>query len=291
MTKARKAFEIKASITNRSKNIQRYFNELNHNIDTTPISKELELELIAKAQNGCDKSTEKLVHSNLRFVVSFAKSFCKGNVAFQLEDLIQEANIGLLYSIKNYNLEKYNYKLFSYGVFWMRQKITNSLEKNMNAIRIPSNGVKESALLSKTKDAFLSEFEREPTIEELELITKCPIEKIRNLKAVSYTGSLDQPLGDEVGCGTRIDRISVEDKNFNSMDGLKIMLMPYLNELKDRQRYVLKALFGIDRSKATIQGCADELGLTRERIKQLKKSSLEKLRNLMGNNNELISFL
>lgn len=288
----RRAFKIKVSITNRSENMQRYFNELNHNIDSTPIDKSQERQLIRKAQSGCTKSRDKLVHANLRFVVSYAKSFYRGNVAFQLEDLIQEANIGLLNAIKLYDLDKYNYKLFSYGVYWMLQAITNSLDKNMNVIRIPSNGVKDSHKISKGRDLFLSVNEREASDSELHELTGCSPDKVVNLGRVSYTASLDKPLSDEIGAGTTIDRVAVEDRSFESFDSLYNCLLPYVDKLKERQKYVLKAVFGFGRDKVTIHSCAQELGLTRERTRQLKNIAIKNLRAIVGeNNSELMSFL
>lgn len=270
----------------------KYLNDLSSTFDTKPIPRELERELIEKAQKGCAHSRDRLVHANLRFVVSYAKIFYKNNPVIQMEDLVQEANIGLLKAISAYDL-KYDFKLITYARFWMFAKVTTNIQKNMNVIRLSSNGIKENAIIKDAQDLFFQTNERFATDEELAQLTDIPIEKIRSFSKISYTKSLNQQVSNQ-NQQSNTEKLDVlpsgESSIEDTIDSLTAVVGRYLNKLDKRTSTLLKYRFGIGCHFKNRLSRAKILGLTPERARQLEIKGLETLKEMMGSSDEMKLF-
>jgi len=270
---------ISQSITNRdSKTLEKYFNEVSKEDLLTP---EQEVELARRIKYGDRRALEKLVRANLRFVVSVAKQYQHSKVP--LNDLINEGNIGLVKAAQKFDETK-GFKFISYAVWWIRQSIMQALADNSRFIRIPVNKV---GALSKIKDAAIimeQRFEREPTAEELADFLNVSVEDIKSATdAVSIHSSLDAPFveGESNSLIDVLENDSADDVagNLEYKGSLRIEIERLLVHLTEREREVIKQYFGIGcESKLSLEDIGSDLGLTRERVRQIKEKALRKLR-------------
>lgn len=271
-----KALTISESITNREA-ITSYLKD----ISKIPLlNKEEELELAHKAKNGDTRAFNKLVTSNLRFVVSVAKQY--QNKGLDLPDLINEGNIGLVKAVKKFDPDK-GYKLISYAVWWIRQSIMMALYDSSRTIRLPLSQVLNISKILKTIKEFEQKSERKPTNEELSKILNIPADKIAKLLEYNTkTISFDTPFSDEEDAGSLIDVIpnknsiktdkilteESEDKNINTI----------LNLLNYREHDVIMMFFGINCRQMSLDDIGHKFGITSERVRQVKEKALSKLR-------------
>jgi len=271
--------KITQSITNRdSKTLEKYFNEVSKEELLTP---EEEVNLARRIKTGDDVALEKLVRANLRFVVSVAKQYQHSKVP--LNDLINEGNLGLVKAAQKFDETK-GFKFISYAVWWIRQSIMQALADHSRFIRIPVNKI---GALSKIKDAVShmeQQYEREPTQEELAEFLGASVDEIKNATdAYSSQSSLDAPF-EEGESNSLLDVIindNADDVNskLENLGSLRIEIDRLLVRLSEREREVIKQFFGLGcESKLSLEDIGNDLGLTRERVRQIKEKALRKLR-------------
>jgi RNA polymerase primary sigma factor len=270
-------------ITNRdSATIEKYFNEISKVELVTP---EEEVELARRIKQGDNVALEKLVTANLRFVVSVAKQYHHSKMP--LNDLINEGNLGLIKAAKMFDETK-GFKFISYAVWWIRQSIMQSLAENSRIVRIPSNKIGELSKISQATSVMEQKFEREPTVEELADFLGIHVDDIKSANTASIRqSSLDAPF-DEGEDGTLLDVLQSTDSEpvngtLDNNASLRIELERLLSTLPEREREVIKQVFGIGYEYTqSLEDIADNLGLTRERVRQIKEKALRKLRANSG---------
>jgi RNA polymerase primary sigma factor len=270
-------------ITNRdSATIEKYFNDISKVELLLP---EEEVELARRIKQGDQIALERLVKANLRFVVSVAKQYHHSKVP--LNDLINEGNLGLIKAAKMYDETK-GFKFISYAVWWIRQSIMDALNNTSRIVRIPANKIGELSKISQASSLIEQQFEREPTIEEVAEFMGINVEDIKSANTASIRqSSLDAPFEEDEG-NSLLDVISNPDADaadslLTDRDSLRIELERLLSVLSEREREVIKQAFGLGYEYTlSLEDIADNLGLTRERVRQIKESALRKLRNNSG---------
>lgn len=271
--------KISKSITNReSQSLEKYLQEIGK---VELISPEEEVQLAAQIKSGCQKALDRLVKSNLRFVVSVAKQY--QNQGLSLSDLINEGNLGLIKAAIRFDETK-GFKFISYAVWWIRQSILQALAEQSRIVRLPLNKVGLSNRISKAFQQLEQEFEREPTAEELAELLHEPLEEVTaTLSVGSKHVSMDSPIADG-------EDVTMADLMYNPNDAqtddklahhesLKKEIERSLKTLTDRQKCVLCYFFGIGIDHAlSLEDIGDRFHLTRERVRQIKDKAISKLR-------------
>lgn len=274
--------KISKRITNRdSESISKYFNE----VSKIPLLTDgQEGELARKVLAGDEIALEKLVKSNLRFVISVAKQY--QNRGLPLEDLVNDGNLGLIKAAKKFDNNR-GFKFISYAVWWIRQAIMQSLAEQSRTVRIPSNQTTSINKINKTASYLEQTLEREPTDDEiqkaLEDIDITDI-KVKDLRMVTgRTVSLESPITEDDGALTLMDFIPNKDSlspdSDLNKDSMKSDLEKVLNRLGQRQKSVICMYFGLLGQQAmTLEEIGEHFELTRERVRQIKDGALKVLK-------------
>ena len=276
-----KQLKIQKSITKRdSDSIGSYFSD----ISKIPlITAKQEYDLFDKIANGDESSFNKVIKSNLRFVISVAKQY--QNQGLTLEDLISEGNVGLIKAAKKFDNKK-GFKFISYAVWWIRQSIIQSISENSRTIRLPNNHLNAMSKINKTSALLEQELEREPTLDELEKVLEDLDIKVKDSFALNFnnkTISLDMPIneGEESSLYEVIENKVIEspDEKFIK-ESLYTDIEKVLKSMRDnRQRIIICMYYGlIGYQQMTLEEIGDYCGLTRERVRQIKEIGIKQLR-------------
>ncbi len=276
--------KITKQITNRdTKSLGRYFSEVN---SIKLLSSQEEKELAKLAASGDEKAIEKLITSNLRFVISVAKQY--QNTGELIDELICAGNIGLIEAAKRFD-DTRGFKFISYAVWWVRQSIMQHLGENHRPIRLPLNKI---SLLNKIKN-IQSEFEqihqRMPDAEELSIAINekyedfIPEKTIESLLSSSYNiSSLDAALTENGESGTLNDLLEGDglEKIYvhTHRADLKIKLNSAMKRLSLKEKTVIILFFGLEGEERGLSEIGTVLDLTRERVRQIKESALRKMK-------------
>lgn len=265
--------KINVNLTNRTdESLVKYLNEISRIPAISPSEEE---ELAKKIHKGDKQAKDKLVKANLRFVISVAKQY--QHQGLPLIDLINEGNIGLMAAAERFD-ETRGFKFISYAIWWIRQSIMYALSEKGRVIHVPSN---KSTLLHKIytyKESFEQKNGRRPTPSEITEEFDIKEQKIKQLLSANRRHlSLDNLLPNNSDM-TFSDIIEAEELKDTS--SLKTDLDMTLSHVLDkREVIIIKRFFGIDCFPQTLDEIASEIGLTRERTRQLKEKSLDKLRH------------
>ncbi len=253
-------------------------------IDKIPLlSYEEEYELAVRAKNGDKKARDKIVSSNLRFVVSVAKKYRGQGLA--LEDLIDEGNIGLMTAVDKYEPEK-GYHFISYAVWWIRQSILKALAEQSRPVRLPLNRSNELITIMKAKNELIASGNANPRVEEIAEKSGIDIDTVKNLLDVTKEMvSLDSPLkSSDNGDDDSSLELFISDEGENP-EGMMINHMmsrdveSLLSVLSDKERDIIEKRFGFNsQDPMSLSQIGKEYNLTKERIRQIERNALEKLR-------------
>ena len=285
--------KIQKSITNRSSEaLDKYLVEIGREPMIT-VDEEIELaQEIHKGGRKGERAKEKLIKANLRFVVSVAKQY--QHQGLSLTDLIDEGNIGLVKAAEKFD-ETRGFKFISYAVWWIRQSILQAIAEQSRIVRLPLNQVSAISKINQVTNEFMQQHNRRPPIHELSELTGIDESRIRQSQnADNHHMSIDAPFSDDDdnsmadmlsgGEDSRTDR-SVD---FESMsDDLKAVLK---KTLKDREITIVTECFGIGCHEKGLEEIGTEMGLTRERVRQIREKAIEKIRE-SGNARVLMKYL
>lgn len=274
-------FKINKSVTQRSEeSLDKYLVEISR---MEMISPEQEVELAQTIRKGGPEGEEakhKLVNANLRFVVSVAKQYQHQGVP--LSDLINEGNLGLMTAAERFD-ETRGFKFISYAIWWIRQSIISAIGEYCNIVRKPQSQIGICNKIKNATNAFVQEHQRTPTAEELSGLISMEIEKIEKaVQAETYVSSIDTPInededttvGDMLSSGS--EYAADRQVNYESMySDLMIVLNSILTE---RERVIIVQSFGIGCSERGLEDIGNDMGLTRERVRQIRERGLDKMR-------------
>ena len=255
-----------------------YFDDI---AESRPLSREREVELAARIQEGHRDARDELVQANLRFVIDVAKNY--QNRGLSLADLISAGNVGLLTAAERFDGTK-GYKFISYAVWWIKQSILQSIAEHARTVRLPMNKVSLLKDISKTARRLGQGREGEPDVEEIAQELDVSAEEVREtLLSARTVRSLDEAFTEDderslLNILSDPHQASPETEVLG--DSARAQLESVLVNLDERELRIIRLYFGLDGHEAlTLERIGGMMSLTRERVRQLKERALSKLRH------------
>ncbi len=245
-----------------------------------PLTPDDEKVLGRRIQQGDQEAIKRLVESNLRFVVHYAKRYRGLGLSYM--DLIHEGSLGLMEAAKRFDPER-NVKFISYAVWWVRQAIFHALSDHTRVFRLPQKLSGQVSRLSNVREQLKSELERQPTTEELAERTSLKPEEVQQLLlAAGDDVSLSAAVGEEgnLELGDTLEQETVPSAELEMIrTSFERRIQSMVDDLDAKEREVIKMRFGLDGEEPrTLQEIGETMGLSRERIRQIESRAKEKLR-------------
>ena len=272
------AYTIQEILSDEETTLRLYFDDI---ADSRPLSREREVELAARIQEGDMVARDELVNANLRFVIDVAKNY--QNRGLSLSDLISAGNVGLLTAAERFDRTK-GYKFISYAVWWIKQSILQSIAEHARTVRLPLNKLSLLKDISKASRKLGQGREGEPAIEEIARELDMPAQEILDaMMSARSVRSLDESFEED---DERSLLNILSDDNQATPDShvletsARAQLEEVLENLDEREMRIIRLYFGLDGSESlTLEQIGGLMGLTRERVRQLKERALGKLRH------------
>ena len=251
--------------------------------NTEPLSRAQEFELFTRAKAGEEDARQEIIECNLRFVVSVARDY--RDYGLSLAELISEGNVGLMEGVKRFD-ETRGFKFITYAVWWIRQAILKALAEQGRIARPPMSQINDLQKLEKVSGKLAQRLGRSPTAAELAEQVDISAERTRNAMEVGQPDlSFDAPAypGEETTLhGVLAGPQEEHDEVYND-DEMKRTIRGCLLVLDERETHIVRSYFGLgDSEPMTLEEIGDTLGVTRERIRQLRNRALSKLRDNCG---------
>lgn len=271
--------KIIKQVTNReTPSLDKYLHEIGK---VELISAEEEVELARRIKLGDITALERLIKSNLRFVVSVSKQY--QNQGLSLPDLINEGNLGLIKAAQRFD-ETRGFKFISYAVWWIRQSILQALAEQARIVRLPLNKIGSINKINKTFAELEQKFEREPSIQELaDAMEIAPDDIKESLKSAGRHVSMDAPLQqDEEGTlyDVLLSKESPSPDKGLLTESLRKEIERALSTLTYREANIIRLYFGLNgKHQHTLEEIGEEFNLTRERVRQIKEKAIKRLKN------------
>ena len=280
--KTMRQIKITESITSRTEDaLEKYLVEIGH-YPLLTVEQEVELaQEVRKGGKTGEQAKQQLINCNLRFVVSVAKQYQR--YGLPLTDLINEGNIGLIRAAERFD-ETRGFKFISYAVWWIRQSIMQAISENSSLIRIPLN---QSGIKSHVNNAirlFEQEHGRKPSVREISEMTGFEEEKVEFAMGLStHHSSIDAPITDDetntIGELLQADDSFATDFAVDKESMCKDLDRVLRIVLNKKEIYILKQSFGIGCPSRSLEDIAEEIGITRERARQIRERSIRKVRS------------
>ena len=264
--------------SDREDTINLYFNDI---ATSTPLSREREVELASRIKTGDLGARDELVQANLRFVIDVAKNY--QNRGLSLSDLISAGNMGLLIAAERFDGAK-GYKFISYAVWWIRQSILQALAEHARTVRLPLNKLSLLREISEVSRRLGQGLEGEPNVDDIAAEMDVPAEQITDaMLSARPVRSLDEVFEEDdkrTLLYTLVDHLQGSPDADLLDESARLQVDSVLSSLGDREQYVIRRYFGLDGNEAlTLDRIGSLIGVTRERVRQIKESALGKLRH------------
>src|SRR5919109_1558300 len=243
------------------------------------LTAEEEVELAKRIERGDQEAKDLMINSNLRLVVSIARKYQASQLP--LLDLIQEGILGLIRAVEKFDWRR-GFKFSTYATWWIRQAVQRGVANKSRTIRIPVHIAEREQRIARAERELMSKLGRDPTEEEVAKVARLPLKQLREVReAARAITSLDRPIGDE-NEGTLGELIAGEVAQPEEEVHVSLeqeALRRAVSELPDRERDVVKLRYGLngDRDPKSLDAIGRELGLTRERVRQIEAAALERL--------------
>src|ERR1044071_2262411 len=252
-----------------------------HEVSKTPLlTQKEEIALARKVRAGDQDSMQELVKRNLRFVISVAKKY--QNRGLPLTDLIGEGNVGLLTAARKFDPDQ-GVKFISYAVWWIRQAILSALARQGRTVRVPLNRTADLSRIIKASEILRQKLNREPSPEELSQLTGLSVDVVQSLAALNTSDvRLDAPMDPE-GDRSLLERFVADEMPDTEEEAMNRFLTDEIEQargtLPPRDAKVLRLYFGLEGGREhTLEEIGSMLGVTRERVRQLRDRALKRLR-------------
>ena len=259
---------------------QLYLNEIGAKPLLTPDD---ELATTRRVRAGDFAARQKMIEHNLRLVVNIAKHYL--NRGIPLLDLVEEGNLGLIHALEKFDPER-GFRFSTYATWWIRQRIERGIMNQSRTIRLPVHVVKEINLVLRAFRHLESAATRDASVERVAALIDRPVADVRRILHLNeHIASLDAPLeidpnhtiGDAIA-----DEAAVNPETLLQFREMGALLDDWLGQLSERQRQIIERRYGLNGADVTrLEALASELGLTRERVRQIQLEALDRLRTIV----------
>lgn len=262
---------------------QLYLNEIGFSPLLTP---EEEVHFARLAIKGDEKGRKRMIESNLRLVVKISRRYI--NRGLSLLDLIEEGNLGLIRAVEKFDPER-GFRFSTYATWWIRQTIERAIMNQTRTIRLPIHVVKELNVYLRAARELSQKLDNEPTAEDIADLLDRPVADVKRMLALNErVASVDTPLGpnsDKCLLDTVADDRSADPCTTLQENDITGSLSSWLDDLSEKQREVVSRRFGLrGYETSTLEEVGREIGLTRERVRQIQVEALKRLREIMESN-------
>jgi RNA polymerase nonessential primary-like sigma factor len=259
---------------------QLYLNEIGSRPLLTPAE---EFDYATKARAGNFEARQKMIEHNLRLVVNIAKHYV--NRGIPLLDLIEEGNLGLIHALEKFEPER-GFRFSTYATWWIRQSIERAIMNQSRTIRLPVHVVKEINVVLRAIRHLEAANSRETSVEEIAHLIDRPVDEVRRILQLNeHIASLDAPL--DIDPSHNIGELLADEQSRDpeaELAGheLGVLVHQWVDQLEPKHRLVVERRYGLNGHEiATLESIASELGLTRERVRQIQLEALQKLRRII----------
>lgn len=259
-----------------------YLSEIGFSPLLTP---EEEVYYARKALRGDEAARKRMIESNLRLVVKIARRYI--NRGLPLLDLIEEGNLGLIHAVEKFDPER-GFRFSTYATWWIRQTIERAIMNQTRTIRLPIHVIKEINLYLRAARKLSQQLDREPSAEEIADVLDKPLDDVKRMLGLNERiASVDTPIGKE-GDRLLLDAIpddgSSDPSRLLQDQDLHSVVEQWLMRLTEKQREVVERRFGLNgHERATLEEVGNEIGVTRERVRQIQMDALSRLRGILEN--------